>query len=61
MTERERERGVFIHCMSLQATQVLVEEWKLSLLDRCLLTGLSTGMSLTLNEKNFIVPEKQHN
>lgn len=66
-TEEEREkvteREGSLHSLPVTPgyTQVLVEERKLSLLDRCLLTGLSTGMSLTLSEKNFIVLEKQHN
>lgn len=60
VTEKQRGDSHSLH-VTPGYTQVLVEEWKLSLLDRCLPTGLSTGLSLTLREKNFIVPEKQHN
>lgn len=58
-----KTESVSLHSLSVTPgyTQVLVGERKLSLSDRCLLTGLSRGMSLTLSEKNFIVPEKQYN
>ena len=57
--EGEREESPFTGCHS--RLHVLVKERKLSLLDRCLLTGLSSSMPLTLTGKNFIVPEKEHN
>lgn len=59
-SDRESKRGesLFTGCHS---RLVSVKERKQSLSDRCLLTGLSTSMPLTLTGKNFIVPEKEHN
>lgn len=54
----ETEESPFTGCHS---RLVSVKKRKLSLLDRCLLTGLSRSMLLTLSGKNFIVPEKEHN
>lgn len=59
-TVTEKERGGYsIHWLSLQATQVLVEERKLSLLDRCLLTGLSLGHAPDLEWEELYCPGKR--
>lgn len=59
MTEKEREGSLHSLPVTPGYTRVLVKERKQSLLDRCLLTGLLTGMPLTLSGEELYCPGKR--